>query len=188
MTGDSTTAGANSTSAQSRLSRSPEPMSRLDELFMRAAIEQAVGQGRDPKVTSIGCVIVLDDRIVAAERNSVMESCDPTAHAEITAIRSACAALRNVDLRGATLYSTLQPCGMCTMAALWSKIGRIVYGAERADVHPMYFEARHLDTIAFIRDAYRNDLSLTAGILRRECAALYFAPDATPAPELQGNR
>ena len=63
------------------------------------------------------------------------------------------------ELRGAVLYTTLQPCGMCTMASIWAKIGRIVYGAGREDVHPMYFEDRHLDTVDFIRDAFRRDLS-----------------------------
>ena len=59
-----------------------------------------------------------------------------------------------MSLRGAVLYTTLQPCGMCTMASIWAKIGRIVYGAGRDDVHDMYFEDRHLDTVNFIRDAY----------------------------------
>ena len=58
----------------------------------------------------------------------------------------------------ATLYCTLQPCGMCTMASIWSKVGLIVYGAGREDVHEMYFEARHVDTLHFAQKAYRNDL------------------------------
>ena len=62
-----------------------------------------------------------------------------------------------MELRGATLYSTLQPCGMCTMASIWSKVGRVVYGAGRADVHAMYFEARDIDTLDFVAKAYRDD-------------------------------
>ena len=85
------------------------------------------------------------------------------------------------ELRGATLYSTLQPCGMCTMATIWAKIGRIVFGAGRDDVHPMYFEDRHLDTLDFIRDAYRDDLMLQGGVLAAECAALYVPPRRTGA-------
>ncbi|MGJ3627299.1 deaminase [Sphingomonas sp. MMS24-JH45] len=64
------------------------------------------------------------------------------------AIRRACEGTGELELRGATLYSILQPCGMCTMASIWSKVGRVVYGAGRDDVHPMYFEARHVDTLS----------------------------------------
>ena len=60
---------------------------------------------------------------------------------------------------------TLQPCGMCTMASIWAKIGRIVFGAGRDDVHSEYFEDRHLDTMDFIRDTFRNDLSLEGGLM-----------------------
>ena len=62
--------------------------------------------------------------------------------------------MRCNELRDAVLYSTLQPCGMCTMASIWAKVGRIVYGAGRDDVHEMYFEDRHLSTENFIRDAF----------------------------------
>jgi tRNA(adenine34) deaminase len=92
-----------------------------------------------------------------------------------------------MELRGATLYSTLQPCGMCSMASIWAKIGRIVYGAGREDVHRMYFEDRHLDTLDFIRDAYRDDLSVQGGVLAAACAALYHSPDESVPVEEQGN-
>ena len=76
---------------------------------------------------------------------------------------------------------------MCTMASIWAKVGRIVYGAGRDDVHQMYFEDRHLDTMDFIKDAFRDDLELEGGCLRAECAALYFAPDDEVPMEQQGN-
>ncbi len=135
----------------------------------------------------IGCVIVLDGRVVAEGHNEVGIRHDPTAHAEMVAIRSAGAALERDELRGATLYSTLQPCGMCTMASIWSRIDRIVYGAGRDDVHRMYFEDRHLDTMNFIRDAYRQDMPVVGGVMRDECAALYYGPDDEPSAEEQGN-
>lgn len=73
------------------------------------------------------------------------------------------------------------------MASIWSKVSRIVYGAGREDVHKMYFEARQVDTIDFIRKAYRDDLSIEGGILREDCAKLYYGPnDAVPREE-QGN-
>jgi tRNA(adenine34) deaminase len=154
---------------------------------MRWAIEVGTVHGRDPSMTPIGCVIVLGDDILAAQKNGVAEKCDPTAHAEIGAIRSACKILGRPDLRGATLYSTLQPCGMCTMAAIWAKVTRIVYGAGRTDVHPMYFEAKHINTLSFVVDAYRTDISIEGGLLREECASLYFSPNEHPPIELQGN-
>jgi len=73
------------------------------------------------------------------------------------------------------------------MASIWSKIGRIVYGAGRKEVHRMYFEDRHLDTFDFIADAFRADLVLIGGVLAKECAALYYAPEDTPPVADQGN-
>ena len=132
-------------------------------------------------------MIVLDAREIAAERNQTHELPDATAHAEMMAIRCACESIGELELRGATLYSTLQPCGMCTMASIWSKVGRVVYGAGREDVHPMYFEARHVDTLAFIGDAYRDDIVIEGGCLSEECATLYYPPDAELPREKQAN-
>ncbi len=73
------------------------------------------------------------------------------------------------------------------MASIWAKIGRVVYGAERAQVHRMYFEDRHFDTMDFIRDAFRDDIAITGGVLSQECAALYFKPDDDVPEEEQGN-
>jgi len=158
-----------------------------DEVFMRRAIEVATAAGDDPALSPIGCVIVLNGQVIAAERNHVRERCDATAHAEIEAIRAAGRGRDGGELRGAVLYSTLQPCGMCTMAAIWSKVGRVVYGAGRDDVHEMYFEARHIDTLAFIEDAYRDDIGIAGGVLRADCAKLYYGPDDEVPEEEQGN-
>ena len=76
---------------------------------------------------------------------------------------------------------------MCTMASIWAKVARIVYGAGRDDVHRMYFEDRNLDTVDFIRDAYRDDLSIEGGCVSDECAALYYGPDANVPAADQGN-
>lgn len=158
-----------------------------DERWMREAIRIATERGADPSLSPIGCVIVIDGEAVAVERNHVEEHQDATAHAEMEAIRAAGRGRENGELRGATLYSTLQPCGMCTMASIWSKVGRVVYGAGREDVHRMYFEDRHTDTLAFIGDAWRDDVQIEGGVLREDCARLYFGPhDAVPVSE-QGN-
>ena len=153
-------------------------MDDQDEKWMRRALEIARSNGTDPADAPLGAVIVLDGREIAGETNQTEQLPDATAHAEMMAIRRACEALGEAELRGATLYTTLQPCGMCTMATIWSKVGRVVYGAGKADVHEMYFEARHTDTLAFIANAYRDDIVIEGGCLRVECAALYYAPDA----------
>jgi len=162
-------------------------MTDEDERWMRRAIAVARSKGSDPASAPLGAVIVLDGREIAAERNQTKELPDATAHAEMMAIRRACERLGELELRGATLYSTLQPCGMCTMASIWSKVGRVVYGAGRADVHAMYFEDRHIDTLRFIDDAYRDDITIEGGCLRAECAELYYPPDADLPPEELAN-
>lgn len=158
-----------------------------DETYMRMAIEVARSKGSDPSTSPLGCVIVLDSKVIAAERNQTHELPDATAHAEMMAIRRACEDTGELELRGATLYSTLQPCGMCTMASIWSKVGRVVFGAGRDDVHPMYFEARHVDTLSFIQDAYRDDITIEGGCLADECATLYYGPDADLPKDEQAN-
>lgn len=163
------------------------PMTSEDEHWMRMAIEVARSKGSDPSTSPLGSVIVLDGRVLAAERNQTHELPDATAHAEMMAIRRGCEGEGEMELRGATLYSTLQPCGMCTMASIWSKVGRVVYGAGREDVHAMYFEARHVDTLSFIADAYRDDIEIEGGCLREECAGLYYPPDADLPIEEQAN-
>src|SRR6185437_11127600 len=154
------------------------PWTDADQHFMRRAITLARRGGASPGKNPIGCVIVRNGTIIGEGCNEVDQRRDATAHAEIVSIRRAGAALGCHELRGAVLYTTLQPCGMCTMASIWAKIGRIVYGAGRDDVHAMYFEDRHLDTLDFVRDAFRNDLSIEGGLLAKDSASLYLPPDA----------
>ncbi|WP_159981730.1 MULTISPECIES: nucleoside deaminase [unclassified Novosphingobium] len=158
-----------------------------DRSWMRLAIDLARQKGTSPRDTPIAAVVVMEGRMLASAVNETEEQNDATAHAEMVAFRRGGAAHSDMDLRGATLYSTLQPCGMCTMASIWAKVGRIVYGAGREDVHSMYFEDRHLDTMDFIRDAWREDLILEGGCLAEECAGLYFGPDDDVPLKDQGN-
>lgn len=149
-------------------------------MYMRRAIETARKAPQFQGAAPIGCVIVRDGQVIGEGSNEVGPQCDPTAHAEIVSIRRAATLLGQPDLSGATLYSTLQPCGMCTMASIWSKVDRIVFGAERHQVHAMYFEDRHLDTMDFINDAFRDDLDVIPAVMSEECAALYWKPDDKP--------
>jgi tRNA(adenine34) deaminase len=159
-----------------------------DEKWMRRAIELARAGNATEGANPIGCVIVRDGAVLAEGFNEVDMRCDATAHAEIVAMRRAGENVGAPYLRSATLYTTLQPCGMCTMASIWSKISRIVYGAGRDEVHAMYFEDRHLDTVDFIRDAFRDDLRLEGGVLAAECAGLYIPPNADIPRDEQFNR
>jgi tRNA(adenine34) deaminase len=164
------------------------PWTDDDTKWMQRAIGLA-RQGNDqPGKNGIGCVIVRDGEVIGEGCNEVELRHDATAHAEIVSMRRAGERLKQQELRGAVLYTTLQPCGMCTMASIWAKLGRIVYGAGRDDVHKMYFEDRHLDTVDFIRDAFRNDLSIDGGLMVRECAALYVPPGADVPKDEQFNR
>ena len=163
-----------------------------DERWMREALAIATAKGSDPASSPIGCVIVRDGRIIGSAHNECQTLHDATAHAEMVAFRRAGAELADAgnlggELRGATLYSTLQLCGMCTMASIWSKVGRIVFGAGRDDVHLMYFEARHIDTLDFICNAYRDDLTFTGGVLRNECVKLYYPVEAVLPADHQAN-
>ena len=165
---------------------------QVDECWMREALKVATSRGSDPASAPIGCVIVCDGRIIGTAHNECQTLHDATAHAEMVAFRRAGLELAAADnlggqLRGATLYSTLQPCGMCTMASIWSKVNRIVFGAGRDDVHESYFEVRHVDTLDFIAKAYRDDLTFTGGVLRDECAQLYYPADTDLPADDQGN-
>ena len=99
--------------------------------FMRIALDQAV-RGRDtPGGAEVGAVLVRGGQVICAGFNEGEMRHDPTAHSEMVVIRRACEQLKTTSLEGTTLYCTLQPCGMCTMACLWAGISRIVYGARR---------------------------------------------------------
>jgi tRNA(adenine34) deaminase len=153
-------------------------MTKTDDIqFMRLAIDQGYKGNTRPGGGEVGAVLVKDGVVAYHGFNEADHLHDPTAHAEMIAIRRLCAELKSTTLHGYTLYCTLQPCGMCTMACLWAGISRIVFGAGRDDVHAVYFESRHNDTVDFIRDAFRNDLEITGGVLVSECAKLYSKPE-----------
>jgi len=103
-----------------------------NERFMALAIEKAkegVEKGQSP----FGACIVRDGQVVSCEHNTVWQSTDSTAHAEINAIRAACEKLGAIDLSGCVIYSTCEPCPMCFSACHWAKISTIVYGARIED-------------------------------------------------------
>jgi tRNA(adenine34) deaminase len=99
-----------------------------DSVAMQAALDEARLAGEAGEVP-IGAVVVFDGAIIARGQNRVLRDVDPTAHAEIVALRAAAAALGNYRLTGCTLYVTLEPCAMCAGAMIHARIDRLVYAA-----------------------------------------------------------
>jgi tRNA(adenine34) deaminase len=97
--------------------------------FMAAALAEAREAAERGEVP-IGAVLVLNERVIARAGNRTITDCDPTAHAEIVALREAARILGNYRLPGATLYVTIEPCAMCCGAMIQSRIARLVYGAD----------------------------------------------------------
>lgn len=108
------------------LQASPEEPS--DRLWMARALEQARAAWMRGEVP-VGAVLVRDGRLVAEGHNRTMTSADPTAHAEVVALRAAAAAQGDFRLEGTTLYVTLEPCAMCSGAIVLARVPRVVYGA-----------------------------------------------------------
>jgi guanine deaminase len=109
------------------------------EDFMLACIQRAVEAARGGG-GPFGALVAKDDRIVAAGTNAVTELRDPTAHAEIQAIRAACIALGTFELAGCDLYTSCEPCPMCLGAIYWARIGRVYFSATRADAAAASFD------------------------------------------------
>lgn len=111
----------------------------MDQQFLREAIalaEASVGSGGGP----FGAVVVRNGQVIARGTNRVVPDSDPTAHAEVVAIRAACAQLAEHHLDGAILYVNCEPCPMCFAAASWAHIARIVFAASREDAAAVGFD------------------------------------------------
>ena len=99
-----------------------------DEAFMRQALELA-RRAQDEGEVPVGAVVVLEERVIGEGWNRPISASDPSAHAEIQAMRAAASARKNYRLIGATLYVTLEPCAMCVGAMFHARIRRVVFGA-----------------------------------------------------------
>ncbi len=137
-----------------------------DERWMRLALEEAA-LAREAGEVPVGAVIVRDGELLARAHNSPIVLSDPSAHAEILAIRQAAAAAGNYRLTGTTLYITLEPCLMCAGAILQARIGRIVFGA--AD--PKNGAAVSLYRL-FEDPRLNHAVEVTEGVLREACAEI----------------
>ena len=137
--------------------------SETDAHWMRqalAAAHEAQARGEVP----IGTCIVTGDQVLAVAGNRTITDVDPTAHAEIVALRSAAASVSNYRLTDATVYSTIEPCVMCAGALIQARVRRLVYGArdERAGAVESRFQV--CDT-----DFLNHRIEVTAGVLEKEC-------------------
>lgn len=108
--------------------------------YLARAIELSRSFQDSPGLTPFGAVVVLDDTIVGEGISSVGAMVDPTAHAEVLAIRRACRTIGNHLLEGATLYSSAYPCPLCLMACYWSQVSTVWYAAELEDSSSAGFE------------------------------------------------
>ncbi len=135
----------------------------MHAVFMAAAIEQA-RQGRRRDEVPVGAVVVLDGRIVGTGFNQPIASADPTAHAEIVALREAARATGNYRLTGATLYVTVEPCLMCVGAMVHARIGTLVYGALEPKAGAVVSSQR-----AHEHPALNHRIEVVGGVLEDEC-------------------
>ena len=108
--------------------------------FMRQAVALAEDGMRSGRGGPFGCVIVKNGAIVGRGSNRVTSTNDPTAHAEVVAIRDACAALNTFQLTGCELYTSCEPCPMCLSAIYWARIPQVFYGNTRADAAAIGFD------------------------------------------------
>ncbi|MCL4283454.1 MAG: nucleoside deaminase [Flavobacteriales bacterium] len=115
-------------------------MTEQDEQFLRQAIALARAGMERGEGGPFGCVIVKDGQVVGQGNNRVTSSNDPTAHAEVVAIRAACAQLNSFQLDGCTVYTSCEPCPMCLGALYWARPARIVYAATREDAADAGFD------------------------------------------------
>ena len=134
-----------------------------DEYFMRQALRQAQ-LAYDAGEVPVGALVVWNEQIIARGHNQVQQLNDSTAHAEMIALTAAFNTLGSKYLPEATLYVTVQPCLMCSGALYWSKISRIVYGAED--------EKNGYKRVAGSTSPFHPKTTVTGGILQNECALL----------------
>ena len=153
------------------------PQSSQDILFMEEALrlsKAAAQHGNEP----FAAVLVKDGAIVYSNENQVHSASDPTFHAEAGLLRRFCAETGITDLREYTLYSSCEPCFMCSGAMVWTRLGRLVYGASNRDLCAIFGEeGSDCSHLVFSHSDHQPEV--TAGVLRQECLEVlqaYFRP------------
>jgi tRNA(adenine34) deaminase len=137
-----------------------------EEHFMKLALREAENAFSEGEVP-VGAIVVINNRVISRGHNMVEKLKDPTAHAEMIALTSAFNSLGSKYLQDATLYVTVEPCLMCAGALHWSKIGKIVWGAEDVkNGHQLYTENRN---------PFHPKTQILTGLLAEESASLMKA-------------
>jgi tRNA(Arg) A34 adenosine deaminase TadA len=153
-----------------------------DEPFMRRAIALSLEGMLAGRGGPFGAVVVRDGRIVGEGTNAVLATNDPTAHAEVTAIRAACRALATFQLAGGVLYTSCEPCPMCLGAVYWARLDRIYFANTRADARRIGFDDDWIhDELALPPDARRVPATRLLAAEARAAFDVWAAkPDKTP--------
>jgi tRNA(adenine34) deaminase len=151
---------------QESLGADTTPTNQEDAKYMALAIKAAQAAAEKGEVP-VGAVLVKDDNIIAAAGNQPISTNDPTAHAEIRALRAACETLENYRLPGTTLYVTLEPCLMCIGAMIHARIHRLVYGAT----DPKTGAVQSLYPIGTDK-RFNHKLEIVSGVMKNECGEL----------------
>ena len=133
------------------------------EDFMRLALAEAL-RARDAGEVPVGAVVVLDEVAIGSGFNQPISSNDPTAHAEVVALRAAARHVGNYRLTGARLYVTVEPCLMCVGAAIHARIAEVVFGAPEPRAGALVSSARAHET-----PGLNHRLAVTGGVLEDEC-------------------
>jgi tRNA(adenine34) deaminase len=142
-------------------------MIEKDEYWMREALQSAAKARHAGEVPIGACVVSAGGELLASAFNLTVANSDPTAHAEILAIRAASVAAGNYRLTGATVYSTLEPCVMCAGALLNARVERLVFGAHDERFGAVETHFRICDT-----EILNHRIEVTSGILDDQCRAL----------------
>ena len=137
-----------------------------DEDYLREALDLAREAERGGEVP-VGAVMVVDGRVLGRGRNSPVTRNDPTAHAEILALREAAAATGNYRLEGATMYATLEPCVMCAGALVAARVSRLVFGARDLRFGGIRSKFQLADS-----DVLNHRVQIVEGVLGAECSEL----------------
>jgi tRNA(adenine34) deaminase len=153
------------------------------ERFMRLCLEEAARGGAEGNI-AVGSVVVRDGAAVAAGRNLVMSTLDPTAHAEVVALREAGRITRSVDFSGWSLYTSFEPCPMCCGAIIASGIATLVLGARHDPATSRWgpYTAERLLDLA----GWAGRLQLVTGVMTAECLAVRQEWDARNAQRRSG--
>ncbi len=142
-----------------------------NRFFMRQAIDLGIRAMRDETGGPFGAVIVKDDQIIGQGQNHVLGRCDPTAHAELEAIRDSCQRLKRFDLQGCDIYTSCEPCPMCLGAIYWARLDNIYYAANRADAAAINFDDEYFYT-ELCKPRHNRDVPMTE-ILRQDSLAMF---------------